>query len=115
MLLALKRVWLAYKDKVLSAVLFVGSGGIGLVKAIWTVYMCSRARRLVSLTSFVIHFRCLHQRHADPTNPDAPTSLPPLLFRADLYAHALVGTTSTCNPPSLDERYNFGRLPPAVF
>ncbi|KAJ7249220.1 hypothetical protein B0H12DRAFT_701469 [Mycena haematopus] len=111
MFLALEGVWPGKTSTILGAIV-VGGGGTSVIKELWRGSV-----RRANATSILREY----QRPAD--EPD--TSIPPLLFLADLYAHALLtmgddeffgtshgsGSASVPrNPMSLDELTVFSRL-----
>ncbi|KAJ7081832.1 HECT-domain-containing protein [Mycena belliarum] len=109
MLLALEGVWPGKKSMMLGAII-VGSGGASVIKELW--------RGSVRKASAPNILR--------PSIEGANSSIPPLLFLADLYSHALLtmgddeffGTSAHVggspsaprNPMSLDELTVFSRL-----
>ncbi|KAJ7830890.1 HECT-domain-containing protein [Mycena olivaceomarginata] len=110
-LLALEGIWPGKTSTVLGAIV-VGGGGTSVIKELWRGSV-----RRANATSILREF----QRATDA--PDA--SIPPLLFLADLYTHALLtmgddeffgtsgsvgGSAAPRNPMSLDELTVFSRL-----
>ncbi|KAJ6561884.1 hypothetical protein B0H19DRAFT_1026705 [Mycena capillaripes] len=111
--LALEGIWPGKSSAILSAIV-VGGGGTSVVKELWRGSV-----RKANATSILREF-------TRPASDEPDTSIPPLLFLADLYAHALltmgddeffgtsshVGGSSTAprNPMSLDELTVFSRL-----
>ncbi|KAJ6620089.1 HECT-domain-containing protein [Mycena sp. CBHHK59/15] len=113
MLLALEGVWPGKKSTVLGAIV-VGGGGTSVIKELWRGSV-----RSANANNILREF-------GRPSNEPADASVPPLLFLADLYTHALltmgddeffgtsaqVGGSSSAprNPMNLDELTVFSRL-----
>ncbi|KAJ7472758.1 HECT-domain-containing protein [Mycena latifolia] len=113
MLLALEGIWPGKKSTILGAIV-VGGGGTSVIKELWRGSV-----RKANATTILREF-------CRPSNEGADPSIPPLLFLADLYTHALLtmgddeffGTSAHVggspsaprNPLSLDELTVFSRL-----
>ncbi|KAJ7679175.1 HECT-domain-containing protein [Mycena polygramma] len=109
MILGLEGIWPGKRSAILGAIV-VGGSGTSVIKELWRGSV-----RRANAASILREF-------ARPS--DAPdTTIPPLLFLADLYAHALLtmgddeffGTSASAstaprNPMSLDELTVFSRL-----
>ncbi|KAJ6545022.1 HECT-domain-containing protein [Mycena vulgaris] len=114
MLLALEGVWPAKKSMILSAIV-VGGGGTSVIKELWR----GSVRRASATT-------ILREFGRSSIEVEADRSIPPLLFLADIYTHALLtmgddeffGTSTHVggspsaprNPMTLDDLTVFSRL-----
>ncbi|CAK5268179.1 unnamed protein product [Mycena citricolor] len=110
MFLALERVWPGKRGEVLGAIM-VGGHGVTVIKELWRGSV-RRAHAAAILQEFT----------RLPSNQPPSTTLPAVLFLADLYTHALLtmgddeffGTSTATavprNPMSLDELTTFSRL-----
>ncbi|KAJ7755509.1 HECT-domain-containing protein [Mycena metata] len=111
LILALEGIWPGKRSAMLGAIV-VGGGGTSVIKELWRGSV-RRANAASILREFM--------RPSDEANP----SIPPLLFLADLYTHALLtmgddeffGTSAHSqsasaprNPMTLDELVVFSRL-----
>ncbi|KAJ7168585.1 HECT-domain-containing protein [Mycena filopes] len=111
LILSLEGIWPAKRSTMLGAIV-VGGGGTSVIKELWRGSV-----RRANATSILREFT----RPTDETDP----SIPPLLFLADLYTHALLtmgddeffGTSAHSqaasaprNPMTLDDLVVFSRL-----